>query len=84
MLIELNQPSEITQGIQNAEMAMRLAVEMRGALGMKQFEPFYQPLYSVKEQLPVTAEALVRWRHLVYGVLSPDRFLPLFENSGLR
>lgn len=83
VLIELNQASEITQGIQNAEMAMRLAVEIRGALEMKQFEPFYQPLYSVKEQLPVTAEALVRWRHPVYGVLSPDRFLPLFENSGL-
>lgn len=65
------------------DQALRLAADIRGALERGEFEPFYQPLYSVQENLPILAEALVRWRHPQLGTLSPDRFLPLFEASGL-
>ena len=60
-----------------------MASQIRGALENGEFEPFYQPLYSVQDNIPVSAEALVRWRHPVYGILEPGQFLPLFESSGL-
>lgn len=83
VLIELSYPFDWMSGLRAAEKAMQFAVEFRGALDRGEFEPFYQPLYSVRGQLPVSAEALVRWRHPVHAVLAPDRFLHLFEDSGL-
>lgn len=68
---------------QNAAQAARLAIEARGALGRGEFEPFYQPLYSVRDDVPTSAEALVRWRHPELGLLTPEQFLPFFEGSGL-
>ena len=68
---------------QREELNLQLASEVRGALERGEFEPFYQPLYSVKDNTPVSAEALVRWNHPVYGILTPDRFIPHFESSGL-
>lgn len=83
VLIELPNPFNGMTGIREEEQSIRLAMEIRGALDRGEFEPFYHPLYSVREQVPVSAEALVRWRHPDYGILAPDRFLPLFEDSGL-
>lgn len=46
---------------------------------------WYQPKYNVEEDTPrlVGAEALVRWNHPQYGMLSPGRFVSLFEENGL-
>lgn len=65
------------------KMAIQLAIEMRGALSRGEFEPYYQPIYSIACNRPIMAEALVRWRHPVFGVLPPDQFIPMFEESGL-
>ena len=46
---------------------------------------WYQPKYNVEEDTPrlVGAEALVRWNHPQYGMLSPGKFVSLFEENGL-
>ncbi len=67
---------------QNADQALRLAIESRG-LWTGEFEPYYQPLYYVRDDVPSSAEVLVRWRHPELGLLTPDQFLPFFEGSGL-
>lgn len=57
--------------------------EISCALLDKQIEVFYQPLYNIKNNTIVGCEALARWRHPLKGLLTPDKFLPLFEQSGL-
>lgn len=56
--------------------------DMETALKKKQFEVYYQPVYSLSTGKIVSAEALVRWRHPEKGLLSPNSFLPLFEHNG--
>lgn len=57
--------------------------EISYALLDKQIEVFYQPLYNIKNNTIVGCEALARWRHPLKGLLTPDKFIPLFEQSGL-
>lgn len=59
------------------EAALRKGIE-RGEL-----ELHYQPMVSVVDGRIVGAEALVRWRHPVEGLMSPDRFVPMAEETGL-
>src|SRR5262249_33434083 len=47
-----------------------------------ELELHYQPKIDVKNEKAVHAEALVRWRHPVHGILAPDEFIPLAEQSG--
>src|SRR5579875_1780843 len=59
------------------EAALRKGIE-RGEL-----EVYYQPIVSVADERIVGAEALVRWRHPTEGLVSPDRFVPMAEETGL-
>ncbi|TCK03521.1 putative bifunctional diguanylate cyclase/phosphodiesterase [Marinobacterium mangrovicola] len=43
----------------------------------------YQPLYSMESGQMIGAEALLRWRHPIKGLLSPARFIPIIEESDL-
>jgi len=56
--------------------------EMSSALLEHQFEMYLQPKVSICSSDVVGAEALVRWNHPKRGVISPDRFIPLFEQNG--
>lgn len=56
--------------------------DMTQALEEGQFIVFYQPIYSVTSNRPISAEALVRWRHPTKGMISPGVFVPLFEKNG--
>lgn len=69
----------------NAVTAERLELEraMRMALAEQQFELFYQPKISLKTGEIMGAEALVRWRHPQHGLVSPAKFIPLAEDTGL-
>ncbi|MCG9696780.1 GGDEF domain-containing protein [Shewanella sp. Isolate11] len=49
----------------------------------KQFYLEYQPVYELKTDLLVGAEALIRWKHPQHGILGPGRFLPELQRSGL-
>ena len=56
--------------------------EMENALHSGQFEVFLQPKHSLLSGSPIGAEALVRWRHPVRGLLPPAEFVALFEKNG--
>ena len=56
--------------------------EMKNALLTNQFEVWYQPQYNHSTGALVGAEALVRWRHPVKGMISPGLFVPVFERNG--
>jgi diguanylate cyclase (GGDEF)-like protein len=63
----------------------RLAVEneMRHALEKKEFEVFYQPQVAVESQRIRGMEALIRWNHPTRGMVAPNDFIPIAEESGL-
>lgn len=48
----------------------------------RRFEVWYQPKYDAKESKIVSAEALVRWRDVDGSLISPAKFIPLFEKNG--
>jgi EAL domain-containing protein (putative c-di-GMP-specific phosphodiesterase class I) len=52
------------------------------ALRDGQFVLHYQPKVRLADGRPAGVEALVRWQHPTFGLLPPDRFLPLIEQSG--
>jgi diguanylate cyclase (GGDEF)-like protein/PAS domain S-box-containing protein len=63
----------------------RLALQdaMRDGLARSEFYLLYQPQVDLKSGEIFAVEALVRWRHPKLGVVSPDRFIPLAEETGL-
>lgn len=56
--------------------------EMAPALASGQFVPYFQPKYDLQSGQPYGAEALVRWKHPKYGIISPAHFIPIFERNG--
>ncbi len=60
-----------------------LESDLRVAIEQAQFELHYQPLVCVRTNRIAGAEALVRWRHPLRGIVPPDEFIPLCESSGL-
>jgi diguanylate cyclase (GGDEF)-like protein/PAS domain S-box-containing protein len=67
------------------EVDRRLTVErdLRSALSRHEFEVHYQPVVSLTDGSVVSFEALLRWTHQEWGVISPDEFIPLAEENGL-
>lgn len=47
------------------------------------FELYYQPLFTIDYKTLVGAEALIRWHHPVKGMIPPDKFIAVAEQSGL-
>lgn len=56
--------------------------DLRHALARNEFVPFYQPIVELETGLVVGYEALLRWHHPERGLLSPDDFLLVAEESG--
>jgi diguanylate cyclase (GGDEF)-like protein/PAS domain S-box-containing protein len=72
-----------SQDGKNAGKRLTLETDLRNALKARQFELYYQPVYSLREKKIVSAEALIRWNHPVQGLLSPSSFLPYAEDIGI-
>jgi diguanylate cyclase (GGDEF)-like protein len=62
---------------------LALVSELRVALDADQLVLFYQPKISLQDGRVDAVEALIRWRHPELGLLPPDRFIPLAEQTGL-
>jgi diguanylate cyclase (GGDEF)-like protein/PAS domain S-box-containing protein len=69
----------------NALVVERLAFEhgLRLALGKEEMFLMYQPQMDIVSGKIVGLEALLRWQHPELGLVPPDKFIPIAENSGL-
>ncbi|MGH2954339.1 MAG: putative bifunctional diguanylate cyclase/phosphodiesterase [Solirubrobacterales bacterium] len=61
---------------------LELEVDLKGAIDRDELELVYQPVFGLRSETVVGLEALVRWRHPTHGIVNPDRFIPLAEESG--
>ncbi|EGW23327.1 EAL domain-containing protein [Methylobacter tundripaludum] len=71
------------QMLELAHQRMQLGNDLHDALGKGQLEVFYQPIIDVVSGRVVKAEALLRWRHPEWGMVPPDRFIPIAEETDL-
>ena len=62
---------------------LEMEADLRHALEQGEFEVFYQPRVQAATGALVGAEALVRWRHPVRGMVSPVEFIPVCESTGM-
>jgi diguanylate cyclase (GGDEF)-like protein len=69
----------------HARVAERVELEhdLRDAVARNQLFVVYQPIMDLAHATPVGMEALLRWQHPTHGVISPAKFIPLAEETGL-
>ena len=66
-----------------AQGRLELASDLDVALADGQFFLAYQPIFELPAREVVGVEALIRWQHPTRGLVAPDSFIPLAEESGL-
>ena len=62
---------------------MEMEMDLREALDKDEFFLAYQPTLDLQDMTPNGVEALIRWKHPVRGIVQPDDFVPLLEETGL-
>ena len=62
---------------------MELETDLRHAVDLREFEVVYQPIVCLDTRKVCGFEALVRWRHPEHGVIGPNDFIFLAEDTGL-
>ncbi|HYN93038.1 MAG TPA: EAL domain-containing protein [Pilimelia sp.] len=66
-----------------AQARLALETDLRVAVGTDQFFLLYQPIFDLRTEEMIGVEALLRWQHPERGVIAPDQFIPLAEETGL-
>jgi diguanylate cyclase (GGDEF)-like protein/PAS domain S-box-containing protein len=66
-----------------AEQRRHLENDLRLAIRDHHFLLFFQPVVDLRDGRLIGAEALIRWRHPVRGLVAPDSFIPIAEQTGL-
>ena len=59
-----------------------LEFDLRSALSNEEYRLVYQPIYNLDDLTVVGVEALLRWDHPSRGVISPEEFIPILEQTG--
>lgn len=77
--VRLYQEDDVTQKVDN----MRMARDLRLAIGRNELTLAYQPIFDTSGQRIVGVEALARWNHPEHGAVSPEKFVGLAETHGL-
>jgi diguanylate cyclase (GGDEF)-like protein len=72
--------TEMQDDVQNK---MLLEMDLNEALANEEFFLVYQPTFDLKDMSPTGVESLLRWRSPTRGVVQPDDFVPLLEETGL-
>jgi predicted signal transduction protein with EAL and GGDEF domain len=62
---------------------LELDMDLRDALARGEFFLAYQPTFALSDMRPTGVEALLRWKHPDRGVVQPDSFIPMLEETGL-
>ena len=62
---------------------MELDMDLHEALDRGEFFLAYQPTFTLSDMTPTGVEALIRWKHPTRGIVQPDAFIPLLEETGL-
>jgi EAL domain-containing protein (putative c-di-GMP-specific phosphodiesterase class I) len=60
-----------------------METDLRRALARGEFAVYYQPIVTLSDRRIVAFEALLRWAHPEKGLLAPDSFLPVVEDTGM-
>jgi diguanylate cyclase (GGDEF)-like protein/PAS domain S-box-containing protein len=61
----------------------QLETDLRKSINRQEFELHYQPIVSMDSGAVIGVEALVRWNHPTRGMIAPDTFIPIAEETGL-
>ncbi len=79
-----NQSAFFAQNLaEAAEQRRHLESDLRHAVLESQFELHCQPIADLRRRCVAGAEGLIRWRHPERGLVPPDRFIPIAEQTGL-
>ena len=71
-------------GMQDAvQSRMELEMDLREALERDEFFLVYQPTFNLRDMSPTGVEALIRWNSPQRGLVQPNDFIPLLEETGL-
>ncbi len=71
-------------GMQTAvQSRMELEMDLRVALENEEFFLVYQPTFSLRDMSPTGMEALIRWRSPTRGLVQPNDFIPVLEETGM-
>ncbi|MHC5934000.1 GGDEF domain-containing response regulator [Nostoc sp.] len=62
---------------------LELEMDLRQAIERQEFQIHYQPIVLLENQKIIGFEALLRWQHPQHGLVFPDSFIPLAEETGL-
>ena len=62
---------------------LELRTDLQRAIATEQLELHYQPVVRLEDGAVSGVEALLRWRHPEHGMVSPERFIPIAEETGL-
>jgi diguanylate cyclase (GGDEF)-like protein len=79
-----NRYAVFEEGVQHTiQHRMELKMDLRDALAKDEFFLAYQPTICLSDMNPTGVEALIRWRHPICGVVQPEDFISLLEETGL-